>query len=448
MVDIHRHTIRHSVVDVIHILEETPVKGAIVPQVTVVELMNRASIAHLSIERALKFLITTAGGPLIEKHDLGEQYRELQQYDSRSANFLEEAFKAAIQHYRYNPNSTDMRHLRSLERYLTVTGSRQTFRDIRYWELNQSLSDVPLHQVNLSLHTELLHALSEILLAPDRLMEKVQDRVEREVREAMFSTVELGYSPGTPKGNSVQSYIDWIRGFSTWSEALNDAVQKGFELGDQLMGALTKNAYRALLASKDSAVRYFANTLDVLPQQSRELVPCVEWFGQMKNLSGVVKSPAGTILGWIERGPDSLWYITSHLGGDGGVYAKARTQTDARCYLAQLLARQARVLIKNLPKTLTVVNEGHYFFQQNYDAYDRDRGVTREDVTWTHRITFWEKSHGIANGTDIRVEVNREDKNNVVDILEGRATEISDHEVRILGSYFIDFDGDLTIRSR
>ena len=448
MADIHRHTIRHSVVDVIRILEEIPAKGAIVPQITVVELMNRASMAHLSIERALKYLITVAGGPLIRTHDLGEQYRELRQYDSASANFLEEAFEAAIQHYRYDPNSTDMTNLRTLEGYLTATGSGQAFKDIRYWELNQSLRNVPLHQVYLSLHTELLHALSEVLLAPQRRMEKVQDRVEREVQEAMFRTVELGFSPGTPKEFSVNSYLNWAQSFSTWCEALGDAVHRGFEFGDQLMVVLTKNAYKTLLASRDSAVRYFANTLDVLPEQPRELVPCVERFGQRRNQSGVVKSPAGTILGWIERGPDSLWYISSHLGGDGGVFAKAKTQTDARCYLARLLARQARVFIKEQHKTITVVNEGHYFFQQNYDVYDGERGTTREDATWTHRITFWEKSHGIANGMDIRVEVNREDQNNVVDILEGRATEVSDHEVRILGSHLIDFDGNLTIRTR
>ena len=448
MADIHTHTVRHSVVDVIRILEAIPVEGATVPQVTVVELMNRASIAHLSIERALKFLIRRAGGPLIKKHDLGKQYRDLQQYDSGSADFLEDAFKSAVQHYRYNPNATDMKHLKTLERYLDVAGSAKIFQDIRYWELDQPLSDVLVHRVGLSLHTELLHALSEILLAPDRCMEKVQDRVEREVQQAMFPTIELGFSPGTPKERSVHSYLEWAQGFGTSCEALNDAVQRGFEFGDELMGLLTKNAYRTLLASRDSAVRYFTNTLDLVSKQSRDLIPCVEWFGQEENKSGVVKSPAGTILGWIERGPDSLWYITSYLGGVGGVYGKARTQTDARCYLARLLARQARVSIGELNKTLTVVNEGHYFFQQNYDAYDWERGEAREDASWTHRITFWEKSHGIENGKDIRIEVNREDENNIVDILEGRATEVASHEVRIVGSHLIAFDGKLTVRKR
>ena len=55
MADTQRFTIRHSVEDVIRILENEPVKGDMVPQITAVQVMNRMSIAHLSIERALKF---------------------------------------------------------------------------------------------------------------------------------------------------------------------------------------------------------------------------------------------------------------------------------------------------------------------------------------------------------------------------------------------------------
>ena len=62
MAEIQRAIIRHSVQDVIRILENEPVKGDMVPAITAVQVMNRVSIAHLSIERALKFLITEAGG--------------------------------------------------------------------------------------------------------------------------------------------------------------------------------------------------------------------------------------------------------------------------------------------------------------------------------------------------------------------------------------------------
>ena len=81
MSDIQRAIIRHSIEDVIHILEHEPVKGDLVPQITAVQVMNRVAIAHLSIERAFKFLITKAGGPLVEIHNLRSQYQELLLHD-------------------------------------------------------------------------------------------------------------------------------------------------------------------------------------------------------------------------------------------------------------------------------------------------------------------------------------------------------------------------------
>ena len=448
MADMRRFTIRHSVVDVIRILENEPVMRDGMPELTIVELMNRASLAHLSIERALKFLITDAGGPLEPEHDLGDRYLQLKQHDTGSAQFLEKAFCSAVQHFRYNPNASNLTHLKTLEIYLRTTGSNAAFQGIRYWELTQSLSGVLPYQVHLTLHLELLYALSEILLAPNRSMEMADNRVERKVHDAMFDTVALGYSPETPKEKSVHAYIKWAMSFGSTREALANAVKQGFKTGDDFMEAMTRKAHSTLLASKDVAVRYFANALDILPPQSRNLIPCVEWSGQTRNSSGIVKSPAGTILGGIERGLDGIWYISSLAGEAGAVYAKASSQTDARCYLARVLTRRAVLTVEKVEKTLTVVNHGYYFFQTNHNAYDWERGATKEDATWTHKITFWENGHGIKNGKDIRIEVSREDEHNIVDILEGQATDVSENEVNIVGSHVMGLDGRVTIRKR
>ena len=109
MADIQRAIIRHSVEDVIRILENEPVKGDMVPEITAVQAMNRTSIAHLSIERAFKFLITKAGGPLVETHDLGDRYQELLRHDPVSATFLEEAFQAAVRHQWWQRGRTGRR---------------------------------------------------------------------------------------------------------------------------------------------------------------------------------------------------------------------------------------------------------------------------------------------------------------------------------------------------
>ncbi|MDE0179174.1 MAG: hypothetical protein OXP36_11315 [Gammaproteobacteria bacterium] len=64
--DIEQVTIRHSVQDVIRNLESEPVRPDLVGQITAVQVIDRVSRAHLSIERALKFIITRAGGAIEE----------------------------------------------------------------------------------------------------------------------------------------------------------------------------------------------------------------------------------------------------------------------------------------------------------------------------------------------------------------------------------------------
>ena len=134
-------------------------------------------------------------------------------------NFLEGAFDAAVRHYRYNPNAANMKHIKTLELYLATAGSDKAFQDIRYWELTQSLEDMLLRRIYLTIHIELFHGLSEILLGRQPI-QTVADRVERAVKNAMWPTADLAYSPGSPKEYSVHSYMEWRHGFTTWSDAL------------------------------------------------------------------------------------------------------------------------------------------------------------------------------------------------------------------------------------
>ena len=350
-----------------------------------------------------------------------------------SAKLLEGAFDAAVRHYRYNPNAASMTHLRSLERYLEVAGSDKAFQDIRYWELTQSLNEMLLRRIYLSIHIELLHGLSEILLARQPI-QTVANRVERAVQNAMWPTANLTYSPGFPKEHSVHSYMEWRQRFNTWSEALADAIQKGFNIGDDFMANVARNAYATLLEAADPAVRYFANTLDVLPRQPRDVVPCVEWLGTEKERNGSVKTPAGTVLGFIERGPDGLWYIEPLEEGAVRVPLKAVSQTDARCYLAILLTRPARVTAEGEDQCLRLVRAGHGFSQRNYAEIHRRNEGTGDEKTWTHKVAFWAKDHGIEINERVRIEVRVREEEGVVEILEGMVTGVEEHEVYLSGS--------------
>ena len=333
-----------------------------------------------------------------------------------------------------------MKHLKTLERYLEVSGSNKAFQDIRYWELTQSLDEILLRQIYLSIHIELLHGLRELLLVPDRPTETVANRVERAVSNAMQPTEIMAYSPGSPKEHSIHSYIEWMRGFRTWSEALADAVQKGFNIGDNFMANLVRGAYKTLLEAADPAVRYFASTLDVLPKQPRDVIPCVEWLGPEKVRSGFISTPAGTDLGVIERGQDGLWYITPLQEGLVTVSAKASSQTDARCYLATLLTRSARVTVEGQARSLRVVGEEHHLFQRNYDEIDWLNEPIGNQKTWTHKITFWDKDHGIEVNESVRVEVRLGGTKGIVHILEGTVREVAEHEVYLSGEDLLDIE--------
>ena len=431
-----------SVNDTIQILENQPVKGDWVPQITAVQFMNRASIAHLSIERALKTLIKGAGVRPPKWHDLKLLYEKLQQLDPESAKYLEEAFGAAVRHYRYNPNAANMTHLQTLESYLDVAGSDRAFQDVRYWELNQSLDEVILTRIYLTLHIELLHALRELLLAPQRSKETVVGRVERVVAEAMFPMPDLSNVPGTTKGVSVQAYRNWLSGFTTRSEALAEAVHKRFHIGDDFMDNIVAKANQQLLQSSDPAVRYFVSSLDVLPLQQRDVVPCVEWWGPEKERYGCVKTPAGTVLGYIDRGLDDLWNIIPSRNGPVGVSAKATTQKDAQCYLANLHSKPAKIKVAGKDVSLRLVGEGDYISDRNYPELMKRWGGKGDDTTWTHKIALWDKDHGIKTGDKFKLtlELGTTGMDRAVHIVEGTVTDVQGHEVYLSGDDIFDVE--------
>ena len=419
--------IRHSVSDVIGILENQPVRPDMIVELTAAQVMNRVSIAHLSIERAMKFVITEAGGPLIKNHDLPSRLNELRQLEPDSAKFLEEAFEDAVHHYRYNSNATHMKHLKSLDTYLDATGSDESFQDIRYWELTQSTNEMILRTTYITLHMELLHAMSEILLAPDRPKDTASTRVEMTVRDAMFSNRELSYSPGSDKERSVESYIEWLKGFESLTDAISHAFREGASARDEFRTVILREAYQELSTSTDPAVRYFAESLTVLPKQQRDAIPCVEWLGPEKYRSGIVSTPGGNTLGYIDRRSDARWAITPLRNGLVMVAAIAESQTDARCYLADLLTRNARVIVGDEERQVRLVGP-------EYDLFKGDHGmVTNPWEDTVFEATFWDAEHGLTNGTSIRLEAPRGNPARVLHVLEGTVTEVKNQQVFIRG---------------
>ena len=411
-----RYFVRQSVQDVIRILHGQPVRGDMIPQIAIVQVMNRISIAHLSIERAMKFLIEEAGGQYEETHDLPARLKELKQYAAAAAEFLEEAFQNAVQHYKYKPNATGMGYLKDLEEYLKAAGSDKTFQRIRYWELGQSLDERILRQVHLPLHIELLHALREMLFAPNHPRAKVTDRVEGATRRALINP-----SRDTSSKESRDSYIKWLRRHGNLREAMAAAVRENFKIGDEYAEANAREAFRELVQSDDPAVRYFATTLGILPRQSRDAVPDVEWLGPEEGKHGEVRTPGGTTLGFIDRGLDGLWRIEPDQEGLAGVSAIAESQTDARCYLATLLTKPATVTTDAGETKARIVGEESNIFGRDYST----EGM--------YKVTFWDENHSLQEDQRITIDTRAGETGEVIYVLEGTVVEIAGSEVSIAG---------------
>ena len=426
MEKIQRSVIHHSVSDVIGLLENQPVQADMFPDISIAKYMNRISLAHLSIERAMKFLIMEAGQTYEEKHHLPLHLKTLRECESETVEFLECAFDDAVQHYRFNSNKPGMGHLKSLVAYLEVVGSEKVFNNIRYWELKQSPDAILLHLISLNLHLELLHALSEVLLKSERLKDTVSMRVERVVRGAMSR--DINYLDGSEKELAVKSYLEWYdrSGFANCREAIATAFKDGSVTGDDAVAKFIKKAHQELIQSADPAVWYFADTLDILPIQRRDVIPCVEWLGPTKELCGSVTTPAGTHLGKIERCHDGLWRITPGYGR----VVKAKTQTDARCYLAAWRTKPVQVTVNGQTECRRVVAIGESFIQkEDYSSVLDQR----------YEVTFWDKEHGLEIGNAVKVELPDIPESLLVTIIKGDVIEVAEHRVYIRGSEVWDY---------
>ena len=434
MDQVHRHVIRSSINDTVHILDSAPVKLDLVPQFTAFQMMNRAPIAHLSVERGLKSLIADSGVHTKDEHNLLPLYRKLAEFNPEDAAFFSKSFDDAVRAYGYKVNSTGLEHLKSIEAYLSKVGSQKAFNAMRYWEIKQSLDEDVLRRISLPIHRELLLALCQLFM-PSSQRTTVIGRIERRVKDAMFDPPKLAYAPGSEKENVVKWYLNWLfQEHSTCCDALADAVNAGFWVRDDFIDQLLFNAYNALLKCDDPAVQHFAYSLNVLPPQPRDpgQATHVEWLGpSTEPRSGLVSSPAGTLLGEIARRAEGRWEITPYRGGALRVSAIALSQTDARCYLANHLTQEVIVAVNGSEaRQLRLVGEGDLPFLLNASQHmDESSG----NAFSTFVLDFWDEAHGLEQGQHILVESGPTPWQSV-DVVEGDVVDVDRQRVSIRGA--------------
>lgn len=429
--------VQFSIDDALRILDDSPIRPDLATQVTLVQITNRVPIAHLAIERALKFLIQKHGREFDEHHNLHTHVRWLRELDPSGVAYLGKAFDDTTEFYGLNSNHPDLRHVRSIDAYLETVGTADAFDRMRYWELNPEQDEPLFGKIWPTIHREVLIATRLLFVSNRSENETISGRVERTVHDALFPTEKLVYSPGSDREASVKRYIAWVLDHTSRRAALNRAFQLGFAIGDEFMNGIVSQAYQSLTQSRDPAIRFLTSRIDVLPRQPRDVIPPIEWLDPRGERVGKAHTPAGTDLGFIERTPDGIWHVTPLREGTVAIVARARSQTDARSYLAQLLSDPCTVTVNGEIRTIRLVGGAPYRFTRNYRRMSRPEDAAAA-VPWTHKLTCWNDNHGIGTNDEIRAEVPHNDAHHIVHVIEGRVTRADHTKIYVEGREILD----------
>ena len=374
-----KYKIQGSTGDVIKILDSAPIHNDLIPDVVIVQLTNRVPIAHLAIERGLKALIAQVGKPARKIHGLHKLYRDLSKCDQESADFLARAFEDAVRFFGYNVNVKGFGHFRTLDDYLSKVGTENAFEALRYWAIGESpKGENAIPYISPPIHRELLCAL-RCLFFPKARWETVSDRVERIVADAMFRARRIAYrSDDTSKEQSVRWYMDWLfKNHSSRCSALEEAVRRDFVVkdGDEFVSQTLRDSWQDLRQSDDPAVQYYISTLAYLPKGSQaqdpDAVPEIEWFNSMET-GGMVVTPAGTCLGFIEKYANGGWGITPSEDGLVRVTEIATALKDAKAYLVNRLTRPVVVTVNGESRQVRMVSERNSLSEQKVTIEGRD----------------------------------------------------------------------------
>ena len=424
--------VQFSIGDALQILDDSLQQPDTPAQVTLIQITNRIPMAHLAIERGLRFLIEKHGVKSDQHHDLHKHLRKLRHLHHSAVAYLERAFDDATAFYGLNPNRPNLGHIKSLDTYLEIVGTKKAFDRMRYWELNPGEEELLFRKVWPTIHREILLAVSILQVSDPSGLETIAGRVEQTVHAALFSTGRLFYSPGSDHEATVIRYINWILNHPSRQEALTQAYRRGFAIGDEFMNKMVSQAYQSLTQSPDPAIRFLISRIDVLPTQPRDVIPLIECSESQKEQIGKVLTPGGTVLGYVQRTQDGIWHIFPLRVGTGSKFVRAQSQTDARSYLAQLLSDTCKIKVNDETRTVRLVGEPPDRVTENYSRM-RDSADSVDPDIWTHKLNCWDKNHGIGPNDQIRVELPNSDEQNIVHVIEGQVTFTNGTEIFVEG---------------
>lgn len=442
-----KYKIQESIRDAIVILDSAPIQRDLVPERNLVQLTNRAPIAHLAIERGLKELINDAGGDAEHTHGLNTLYRDLANYNIDAFDYLGKVFADSVEFFGYNVNVSGFGQLRSIDTYLSGVGTDRAFQVLRYWVLGESGNgQVTVPSIFLSIHRELLCALG--LIFSSRSWVTVSGRVEAIVTHAMFDGRRLAYdSSDTSRKQVIDRYSTWLfREQASRRDALKTAVEQDFDvIDDEEIRVMLRDVYREIRESEDPAVGYFARSLSYLPLDSQQRTPGVspemQWFSD-DQVAGAVLSPGGTGLGDVERGGDGGWAITPYDEGLVRVAAIAKSLRDAKAYLVNRMSRAVSCVVNGERKQLRICVTREGLLPTNMSDRVWSDEDSSEDVE-TYELDFWDADHGLNPGDQIAVGVVWDVEMGWASVLDGTVAGVQQQNVSIAGTNVLTSRDDL-----
>ena len=427
-----RYMVQYSIEDVLVILDSAPIKQDLVDEINLAQLANRIPIAHLSIEKGLKTLISKAKGKPDDIHVLGKLYGHLKSRDPSTAEFLSVAFDDAVKCFDINTRFKQFNHLGSIDQYLSKVGTKNVFDRLRYWSLGiYDRKDTPFQLIVFPIHREILYAILCVLEDGKSSPETVSNRIETAVKHAMCSDLMWG-AEETEKEKSINWYTTWIPTNASFREAIKKAVHANFDIkpGDEFVTNILRNAVDELQKSKDAAIRHFATALLYIKRDSQaepDVFPEVDWWNKSHN-KGEVKTPGDTHLGFIEQYADKSWGINSN-DGFSGVSDISESLKDAKYYLVNHLTERVVFEVNGEEKYLRIVKK---------QIYERDGASYSDEIRpleRMHDLELWDNNHGFNPGDKIIVGLPfKGEERTIRYILTGKVEEVTGPKVSVLGT--------------
>ncbi len=247
---------QNSVWDIIRMIQLAPVQSDLVPDVVINRVLNRIPLAHLTIEKSLKYRIQQSVGEYKYGHDLHKQLDLLRESAQTDAEFLDQAFARAVSYYDIDATKPINRHYSSLQAYLKATGREKHFAEMRYWSLDYQLDDDLISRIDLRIHVEILYAAYSVFFSQTVLRYTLPDRVDEAIKDALAPEPNFAYIPGTSREADFKVYGQWIQQHDSYEEIIQDAIRCNFETSHFYTNGSMRNTVARLRESTDFAVQH------------------------------------------------------------------------------------------------------------------------------------------------------------------------------------------------